>query len=62
MTCEYCEKEIKKGDEYYDTGYVIACENCINEHLEYLKEDWYRYLPTQEEMEAERIRGNRFWL
>mgnify|MGYP000999502904 CR=1 FL=1 len=50
MTCEYCEKEIKKGDEYYDTGYVIACENCINEHLEYLKEDWYKYLPTQEEM------------
>ena len=60
MTCEYCEKEIKKGDDYNDTDYFIFCASCIKDHLDYLKEEWYRYLPTNEEMEAERIRGNRF--
>ena len=61
MTCEYCEKEIKKGDDYYDTEHYIFCESCIDDHLDFLKEDWYKYLPTQEEIEAENIRGNRFW-
>ncbi len=60
MICENCESEIKKGNHYYETEDFILCENCIDDYLADLQDDWQRYLPTNEEMEAENIRGNRF--
>ena len=48
-TCDHCEDEILKGEEYFDLGGVIICENCMEEYLEDLKNDARRIAGEEEE-------------
>lgn len=48
-TCDHCEDEILKGEEFFDLDGIIFCERCMEEYLEDLKNDTRRTAGEEEE-------------
>lgn len=46
MQCQYCDKDIQEGDDYFEYENEIYCEDCFDENV---KECFKRTVYNEEE-------------
>lgn len=50
MICKECGYEFKENDEYFDVGWWVLCEYCIDDYMDDLKNFEFKrnYKPNEE--------------